>query len=58
MPKWKICAVGAGVSGLFTAYALLSDSPGQFDVTIIAEHFTPHATSDVVFGLWEPYLFS
>ena len=61
MASAQICVVGAGVIGLSTAYQLLCRSrAGQtgvkLDVTVLAERFTPHTTSDGAHGLWEPYL--
>ena len=48
--------VGAGVIGLSTAYYLLSETGNRFHVQVLADRFTPHTTSDVAFGIWEPYL--
>lgn len=53
-PKRKIVIVGAGISGLSCAWALLC-ADVAFDVTIVADHFTPATTSDVAGGLWFPY---
>ena len=49
----KAAVLGAGVMGL-TAATLLADL--NIAVTIYAEKFTPHTTSDVAGGQWSPSL--
>ena len=48
--------IGAGVVGLSTAYCLLSEAGTWGHVDVLADRFSPHTTSDVAFGIWEPYL--
>ena len=48
-PK-KILVIGAGVSGLTTAYCLAKE---KYKVTVIAKEFSPHITSNVAGALWE-----
>ncbi|XP_036361766.1 D-amino-acid oxidase-like isoform X2 [Octopus sinensis] len=50
----KICVLGAGVIGLYSAVRILEDLQ-NVDVTIIAEKFTPNNTTDVAAGFWRPY---
>ena len=42
----SVAIVGAGVIGLSTALHLLERFPGQLDITIVSEHFSPNTTSD------------
>ncbi len=42
----RVVIVGAGVIGLTTALHLLERFPGQLDMTIVSEEFSPHITSD------------
>lgn len=48
----KISIVGAGVSGLTTAYVLKEKG---HDIKIIAKHFSPDTTSDKAAAFWFPY---
>ena len=48
-PK-NILIIGAGVSGLTTAYCL---AKGKYRVTVVAKEFSPHITSNVAGALWE-----
>lgn len=50
----KICVLGAGVIGLYSAVRILEDLQ-NVDVTIIAEKFSPNNTTDVAAGFWRPY---
>lgn len=43
----RVVIVGAGVIGLSTALHLLERFPGQLDVTIVADKFSPDITSDL-----------
>lgn len=47
-----IAIVGAGVSGLATALALLKNN---YRVKIYAKAITPHTTSDVAGAIWDPF---
>ncbi|KAK7101032.1 D-aspartate oxidase-like [Littorina saxatilis] len=57
--KNRVCVLGAGVIGLSTAVRILEDQPdtppGQVEVTVVADRFSPHTTSDGSGGFWEPY---
>ena len=56
MSRRNVCVVGAGVVGLSTAYCLLSEAGTRVHAEVLADRFSPHTTSDVAFGIWEPYL--
>ena len=56
MSRRNVCVVGAGVVGLSTAYCLLSEAGTRVHVDVVADRFSPYTTSEVAFGLWEPYL--
>ena len=53
----NICVVGAGVIGLSTALRLVTSAPGGegWQVTVIAEKFSPNTTSDGAAGVWKPH---
>ncbi|CAN7947114.1 unnamed protein product [Ixodes pacificus] len=51
----RVGVVGGGIIGLTTALKVL-ETIDNVEVTIIAEHFTPHTTADVAGGFFEPYL--
>jgi glycine/D-amino acid oxidase-like deaminating enzyme len=53
--KRNITILGAGVNGLSCAISILSKWSDLYDVTILAEKFTPETTSDGSGGLWLPY---
>lgn len=55
MNRRKICVIGAGVIGLSSAVRIQDKIPG-IDITIIADTFSPHTTSDGSAGFWEPHL--
>ena len=48
----KITIVGAGISGLATAYVL---GKQKHTIKIIAKDFTPNITSDRAAAFWFPY---
>eukprot|EP00106_Octopus_bimaculoides_P008339 XP_014775781.1 PREDICTED: D-amino-acid oxidase-like isoform X2 [Octopus bimaculoides] len=50
----KICVLGAGIIGLYSAVRTLEDLQ-NVDVTVIAEKFSPNNTTDVAAGFWHPY---
>ncbi len=50
-PNNKVAVLGAGVMGMASALAMKG---AGLDVTIHAEAFTPHTTSDVAGGQWAP----
>ncbi|CAI9742473.1 D-amino-acid oxidase-like [Octopus vulgaris] len=50
----KICVLGAGIIGLYSAVRILEDLQ-NVDVTVIAEKFSPNNTSDVAAGFWIPH---
>ncbi|MFT4152435.1 FAD-dependent oxidoreductase [Parafilimonas sp.] len=49
----KIAIIGAGISGLSTAY-ILSEKE-QYDITILAKEFSPNITSNRAAAFWYPY---
>ena len=53
----RIFVVVAGVCGMSAAVQLAENFRGQnVQVTVVSEKFTPNTTSDLVAGLWGPYL--
>ncbi|GAB1599395.1 D-amino-acid oxidase-like [Argonauta hians] len=50
----KICVLGAGIIGLYSAVRILEDIPNA-NVTVIADKFSPNTTTDVAAGFWRPY---
>lgn len=50
--KPRVAVVGAGISGMSTAYALLQKN---YAVTIYAKEFSPHITSNRAAAFWFPY---
>ena len=54
-PNNKVAVLGAGVMGMASALALKG---AGLDVTLYAEAFTPHTTSDVAGGQWSPSVVS
>lgn len=55
MKKPRVCVVGAGVIGLSTAVRIQNELP-NYDVTVLADRFTPDTTSDGSGGFWQPHL--
>ena len=51
----KIAVIGAGVIGLSVAYRLTEKFGDSVSVTVIADKFTPHTTSDKAGGSVVPY---
>ena len=55
----RVAVVGAGVVGLSTAYHLIEKfGSAGVSVTVIADKFSPHTTSDKAGGLIEPVSFN
>lgn len=52
MTKKKIAVIGAGISGLSTAWLL---DKSLYDVTVIAAAFSPDITSNKAAAFWFPY---
>ncbi|KAG5683755.1 hypothetical protein PVAND_013020 [Polypedilum vanderplanki] len=53
----KIYIVGAGICGISAAVQIAENFKNQnVEVIVVAEKFTPNTTSDLVAGLWGPYL--
>ncbi|XP_048762325.1 D-amino-acid oxidase-like isoform X3 [Ostrea edulis] len=55
MKKPRVCVVGAGVIGLSTAVRIQNELP-NYDVTVLADRFSPDTTSDGSGGFWQPHL--
>ncbi|XP_065188970.1 D-aspartate oxidase-like [Sycon ciliatum] len=60
MTPCNVCILGAGCIGLASARTLAErvqerDYAQQVKITIVAEKFHPHTTSNVAAGIWEPY---
>jgi D-amino-acid oxidase len=51
----RVFVVGAGVCGM-SAAVNLAENMRDAQVTVVAEKFSPNTTSDLVAGLWGPYL--
>ncbi|XP_078068486.1 D-aspartate oxidase isoform X2 [Mustelus asterias] len=54
MNKIRVAVIGAGVVGLSTAVCIAESLPGC-SVTVIAEKFSPHTTSNVAAGILSPH---
>jgi D-amino-acid oxidase len=53
----KVYVVGAGVNGMSSAVQIAEHYPrSEVEVIVVAEKMTPFTTSDLVAGLWGPYL--
>lgn len=53
----KIYVIGAGINGMSAAVQLAEYFQNKnVQVIVIAEKMTPHTLSDLVAGLWSPYL--
>lgn len=48
----KVAVIGAGISGLSTAYVLANNG---FEVTVLAKEFSPNITSNRAAAFWFPY---
>ncbi|MDI9364196.1 MAG: FAD-dependent oxidoreductase [Flavobacterium sp.] len=48
----KVAVIGAGISGLSTAYVLANNG---FEVTVLAKAFSPNTTSNRAAAFWFPY---
>ncbi|XP_051880856.1 D-aspartate oxidase [Pristis pectinata] len=55
MDEVRVAVIGAGVVGLSTALCVAETVP-NCSVTVIAEEFSPHTTSDVAAGVLSPHL--
>lgn len=60
--RQRVGVLGAGIIGLSTAVHILEKTQAEYgqgasavEVTIIADRFSPHTTSDGSGGFWEPY---
>ena len=49
----KVAIVGAGISGLSTAFVLSEKQ--QYDITVFAKEFSPNITSNRAAAFWYPY---
>lgn len=53
----KIFVIGAGINGMSAAVQLAEYFQNKnVQVIVIAEKMTPYTLSDLVAGLWSPYL--
>lgn len=53
----KVFVIGGGVNGMSSAVNLAEHYQNKnVQVTVIAEKITPNTLSDLVAGLWTPYL--
>ena len=50
----NIAIIGAGIIGLTSAYRIKESFPHAC-ICVIAAKYSPHTTSDVSAGLWEPF---
>ena len=50
----RVAVVGGGISGLSSAYRILTDFKSELELTIISEHSYENTTSRVAAGLWRP----
>ena len=48
----KVAIIGAGISGLSSAYKLAESG---YSITIFAKQFSPNTTSDKAAAFWFPY---
>ncbi|KAL1448574.1 hypothetical protein MTO96_044031, partial [Rhipicephalus appendiculatus] len=54
---WRVAVVGGGIVGLSAAVRIAEEvEPGSTQVTVLAEHFSPHTTGDVAAGFFNPYI--
>lgn len=53
---YNVVIIGAGISGLTTAYAIQQALQAKVSVTILAKDFSPNTTGDVAAGVLTPYL--
>ncbi len=51
----KVAVIGAGISGVSSAYNILTSAP-DVKVTIIADKCLPNITSNVAAGFWIPWM--
>ena len=57
MTKINIAIIGGGIIGTSTALNLIRKYP-EYNITLIAQTFTPQTTSDGAAGHWEPFCMS
>ena len=55
MAAMRVAVLGGGIIGTTSAFRLKKSFP-QWEMTMIAAEFSPHTTSDVAAGYWEPHL--
>jgi glycine/D-amino acid oxidase-like deaminating enzyme len=53
----NVVVVGAGIIGVTTALSILESDP-SIKLTVIADAFTPHTTSDGAAGIIMPFVMS
>ncbi|KAH9363635.1 hypothetical protein HPB48_004156 [Haemaphysalis longicornis] len=54
--KCRVAVVGAGIVGMSTAVRIAEELAPAVQVTVLAEHFSPHTTGDVAAGFFNPYI--
>jgi len=55
MEAGSVVVVGAGIIGTTSAFRILRRFPG-IQLSLVADRFSPHTTSDIAAGWWEPHL--
>ena len=55
MATTSVCIVGAGICGLSTALSLVESNSG-YDITIVADKFSPDTTSNVAAAIILPFI--
>lgn len=55
MAATSVCIVGGGICGLSTALSLIEANSG-YDITIVADKFSPDTTSNVAAAIILPFI--
>lgn len=54
--KCRVAVVGGGIVGMSAAVRVAEELAPAVQVTVLAEHFSPHTTGDVAAGFFNPYI--